>query len=132
MYLSDTNNIRSGKIADIPASKERGYRIYMPGKSTLPDFYKILDFLVYYKYNLIILEIGGAMEYERHPEINEKWVEFCEELSKYSGRSEEIQYSQHWKKNSIHYENGEGSYLTKDDCREIVKISLKRLQGNVR
>ena len=32
----------------------------------------MIDLLVYYKYNSIILEIGGAMEYKRHPEINER------------------------------------------------------------
>ena len=126
MYLSDTGSIREGFIADIPASRERGYRIYMPGKNSLSDFDKMLDLLVYYKYNLLSLEIGGAMEYERHPKINEEWVKFCKEMSKYSGRSEEIQYSQHWKKNSIHYENGDGSYLSKDECRELARKCLER------
>ncbi len=121
MYLSKNELLRTGEIYDVPASGERGYRIYMPGRASLPDFYNMLDLLVYYKYNMIILEVGGAMEYERHPRINEEWVKFCEDVSRYSGRSDEIQYSQHWKKNSIHYENGDGSYLTKEECREIAR-----------
>ncbi len=126
VYLSDRGELRTGSVTDTPASAERGYRIYMPGRATFPDFVEMLDLLVYYKYNMLILEIGGAMEYERHPKINEKWVEFSREVAKYSGRSEEIQYSQHWKKNSIHYENGDGSYLTKDECREIARLCRER------
>jgi hexosaminidase len=44
----------------------------------------------------------------------------------YSGRSEEVQYSQHWKKNSIHYENGDGSYLTKNECRKLAQKCRER------
>ena len=126
IYLSDKGELYNGIVDDAPASSERGYRIYMPGRNTLGYFVDMLDLLVYYKYNLLILEVGGAMEYERHPKINEKWVEFSREVARYSGRSDEIQYSQHWKKNSIHYENGEGSYLTKDECREIARLCRER------
>ena len=126
MHLSDSGEITDGTIYDFPDVTERYYRIYMPGRESLCDFERMLDLLVYYKYNAIILEIGGAMEYERHPRINEKWVEFCREISRYSGRCDEIQYGEHWKKNSIHYENGDGSYLTKDECRTIVGMCKER------
>jgi hexosaminidase len=92
----------------------------MPGRETFEDFKKMIDFIVYYKYNKIILEIGGAMEYKRHPKINEKWIEFCKECGKFCGRVDEIQNGYHWDKNSIHYENGDGAYLTQDECREII------------
>ena len=126
LYLSDKGMIRNGEINDTPVCTMRGYRIYMPGRESIPDFLNMLDLLVYYKYNALILEIGGAMEYKRHPAINEKWVEFCRDVGRYSGRSEEIQYSMHWRKNSIHYENGNGSYLSQDECRMLAAECRKR------
>ncbi len=126
MQMSAAEELTQTLIYDYPACSLRGYRVYMPGKETLEDFKKMIDFIAYYKYNTLVLEIGGAMEYKRHPKINEKWVEFCKECSKYSGRSEEIQRSQWWKKNSIHYENGDGSYLTQEECRALAEYCYDR------
>ena len=124
--LADDGELTELSIYDYPASPERGYRCYLPGRKTMKDFLKMVDFLVYYKYNAIILEIGGAMEYERHPKINEKWVEFCADMGQYSGRTEEIQHGFAWSKNSIHYENGDSSYLTKRECRELAEYCRAR------
>ncbi len=126
MQMASDGELSETLIYDYPACSIRGYRVYMPGRETFEDFKKMIDFIVYYKYNKIILEVGGAMEYKRHPKINEKWIEFCEECSKYSGRSEDIQASQQWAKDSIHYENGDGSYLTQDECRELRDYCLDR------
>jgi len=40
-------------------------------------FWRFLDFLAKYKCNMLVFELGGGMEYKRHPEINETWVKFC-------------------------------------------------------
>ena len=48
-------------------------KLYLPPKDGLDAFYRIVDMLLYYRYNTVILEVGGAMEYKRHPEINESW-----------------------------------------------------------
>ena len=121
LQLSDEDELSGLLIYDYPASSERGYRVYMPGHTTMGVFIEMLDFLVYYKYNKIIIEVGGAMEYERHPLINEKWVEFCEFVGEYSGKTEKIQRGYAWSKNSIHYENGDSAFLTKDECRELAR-----------
>ena len=120
MQMNADGGLKRTFIYDYPACSVRGYRVYMPGRETFEDFKKMIDFIVYYKYNKIILEIGGAMEYKRHPKINEKWIEFCKECGRFCGRVDEIQNGYHWDKNSIHYENGDGSYLTQDECREII------------
>ncbi|MBP3293042.1 MAG: hypothetical protein J6N32_04755, partial [Clostridia bacterium] len=70
----------AGILCDRPVCSIRGYRVYLPGRQNIPVFKSMVDFLAEYKYNTVILEIGGAMEYKRHPEINEKWVEFCREM----------------------------------------------------
>lgn len=126
MQMNECDGIVAGLTYDYPACEERGYRVYMPGRQTLSEFKDMVDMLVYYKVRSIVLEIGGAMEYERHPKINEEWVKFCKEISKHSGRAEEIQTSQKWPKNSIHYENGDGSYLTKAECRELAAYCRER------
>ena len=38
-----------------------------------------------------MIEVGGAMEYIRHPEINSGWVEYCMEMTEYSGKTTEVQ-----------------------------------------
>lgn len=126
MIFTDKNALKVQTVYDRPDCAVRGYRVYMPGRKTLSDFIDMLDILVYYKYNSLILEIGGAMEYEKHPLINEKWIEFCEDMGEYSGKADVVQNSQHWAKNSIHYENGDGSFLTKNECRLIVNECKKR------
>ena len=126
LQLSDEGELRELLIYDYPASAERGYRVYMPGRKTMGDFLRMIDFLVYYKYNALILEVGGAMEYERHPKINEKWEEFCTFVGEYSGKADKVQTSYAWSKNSIHYENGDSSFLTKDECRELAAYCAAR------
>ena len=124
--LSDAGELSDLLIYDYPAVPERGYRVYMPGRKTMGDFLKMIDFLVYYKFNAIILEIGGAMEYERHPKINAKWEEFCTFVGEYSGKVNEVQFGYPWSKNSIHYENGDSSYLTKKECQELLEYCRAR------
>ncbi len=126
MIESDKGGLCEGRYYDAPACGIRGYRVYLPGRESIGAFIEMLDFLVYYKYNKLILEIGGAMEYKRHPRINEKWVEFCADMNAYSGRTEEIQKSQQWSKNSIHSENGDGSYLTQAECRMLAAECRRR------
>ena len=126
MQMNSDEGLKRSFIYDYPACSVRGYRVYMPGMETFEEFKQMIDFIVYYKYSSIILEVGGAMEYKRHPLINEKWVEFCKECSKYSGRSEEIQSSQQWEKDSIHYENGDGAYLSQEKCRELAEYCRER------
>lgn len=126
MQMVSSDELMKCFLYDYPACSIRGYRVYMPGHKTLGDFKEMVDFLVYYKFNAMILEVGGAMEYKRHPKINEKWVEFCRECSKYSGRAEEIQEGQGWDKDSIHYENGDGEFLTQDECRSLAEYCRER------
>lgn len=127
MQLADGDELTCRLIYDRPCSSMRGYRMYLPGRSSIGTFKKVIDLLAYYKYNIVMLEIGGAMEYKRHPEINAKWVEFCADVRRYSGRTHEIQHkSYQWEKNSIHCDNGDGGYLTQEECRDIAAYCHER------
>lgn len=126
LQMSNHEGIFSGRLEDAPDCDFRGYRVYLPGRAAFDDFKKMVDTIVYYKYNYISLEVGGAMEYKRHPEINEKWLEFVADTRRYSGRSDEIQNGYDWAKNSIHTDNGEGDVLTQDEVRELISYCRKR------
>ncbi len=127
MQLAESDELVGGLIYDYPYSGTRGYRAFLPPRAEFGVFREVVDFLAYYKFNKIILEIGGAMEYKRHPKINERWVEFCKEVKVYSGRTHEIQHKTYpWPKNSIHCDNGGGDILTQDECRELAAYCRSR------
>ncbi|MBP3633882.1 MAG: family 20 glycosylhydrolase [Oscillospiraceae bacterium] len=116
-----------GIVTGEPVCPVRGYRTFLPDREGLADFKAVVDLLVRYQYSTIILEIGGAMEYKRHPEINETWVEYCKDTRSYSGRSREIQHGLYpWRKNSIHCDNGNGSFLTQEECRDLAAYCRER------
>ena len=125
--LAKGNELFEGFLYDVPLSEERGYRVYLPSRAGFEGFFRMVDFLATYKFNSIILEIGGAMEYHRHPEINRAWDEFCRDVHRYSGRANEIQFKTYqWPKNSIHCDNAEGDILTHDECRQIAAYCRSR------
>jgi len=126
--LIESGNVREMLLFDYPDKKVRGYRVYTPGRESFEAFRNVVDMLVYYKYNAIMLEIGGAMEYKRHPEINKKWVEFCREVNKTPYEAERIQKKTHpeWQKNSIHADNGNGSFITQAEMRELIAYCRER------
>lgn len=121
MIISD--ELFKGSLHEIPVSSYRGYRAFLPAREKVNDFEKVLDFITDLKYNTLILEVGGAMEYKRHPKINEKWFEFAKDVHRYSGRSEEIQYAHPWSKNSIHVDNADGEILTQEEVKKVVELA---------
>ncbi len=125
--LIESGNVREMLLFDYPDKKVRGYRVFIPGRENFDDFKRMVDMLVYYKYNTLMIEVGGAMEYKRHPEINAEWVEFCREVHKSPNEAKRIQKETYsWKKNSIHADNGGGSFVTQEELRELVAYCRER------
>lgn len=114
--------VECGFFYDTPKTSYRGLKLYMPGPSEkdIQEFKGIIDMACCYRHNSIMLEVGGAMEYKRHPEINTAWIEYCNEMKRYPQRAVEVQTSYPWEKNSIHFENGDGNYLSQEQVRELV------------
>lgn len=106
--------------------EHRCVKVYMPAEKDIPFFYELIDLMVYYKFNTVMIEVGGAMEYERHPEINEGWIEYCKKFTDYQGQSIDIQHSKTWAKNSIHMENGGGKFLSKKTVRGLIDYCRER------
>ena len=111
--------IREGLIYNVPLVPFRAAKMYLPAEDKLDEFYYMVDMLMHYGYNAIVLEVGGAMEYKNSPEINAYWIEVCKDLYEYSGKATDLQNSQHWLKDSIHIENGGGKVLSQNLVREI-------------
>ncbi|MBQ4630586.1 MAG: family 20 glycosylhydrolase [Clostridia bacterium] len=125
--LIEADCVKDMILFDYPDKRTRGYRLYTPGKNQINDFKKLIDELVYYKYNSVIIEVGGAMEYKKHPEINAKWCEFCAEIMESPERAMQIElYTYPWAKDSIHFENGEGGFISQDEMRDIVEYCKER------
>ncbi|CAM4442262.1 hexosaminidase [Paenibacillus endophyticus] len=125
--LAEEGLIRYGFVYNRPICPVRGLKLYMPTREGMDYFKQFIDLLCRFQYNTVVLEVGGAMAYEKHPEINEGWVRYCEEMSEYSGKTIEIQDKTYpWYKNSIHVENGGGSYLTQDEVRELIHYCKER------
>lgn len=120
------NGMPCGIICNTPKVPTRYFRSYLPGKKTIESFKKLVDMLIAFGNNAIMLEIGGAMEYKRHPEISEGWVEYCKIFEEYNGKTEAVMRIAEYPKNALHPDNGEGEYLTYEELYEIVNYCRER------
>jgi len=116
-----------GVFYESPVIGRRGLKVYLPGREGIPFFKELVDFLCRFRMNTLMIEIGGAMEYKRHPEINEGWLEYTADMLSESGRSYVVQQTMYpWKKNAIHADNGYGGFLTQEETKEIVDYCRER------
>jgi hypothetical protein len=111
------------QIKDWPYKPIRGVHVYMPGREGIASFKRVIKGLAHIKMNTIIIEVGGGMEYERHPEINKAWEYFCKIAEAYPGGPNGVQASEAYWKDSLHTELGGGSYLTKAEVGDIVSYA---------
>jgi hypothetical protein len=139
--------IPAARVRDWPRFEVRGVHLYMPAREHLDFFWRFLDFLAALKCNTVFLEVGGGMEYERHPEINRAWRGFCREAMSYDfhkdrriPESKTSRYDPHWAgrgpvalqasryfaKDSTHTELAGGEWLTKDEVRRIARECRRR------
>ena len=109
-----------------PLFPRLGVKLLLPPPDGIGDFRQFVELLEDYGYNTVMLEVGGAMEYRRHPEINAAWVSYCREMNEYPGKTLKIQNGFAWPKNSIHSSNGGGRCLTQDQVRELVACCRER------
>lgn len=126
-HLNDDRGLSLDLLWDYPYSRTRGVKLFIPGRDYIGFFKEFIDLMVFFRCNTLMLEIGGAMEYKRHPIINERWETYSAEMMEYSGKSSEIQeWTFPWYKNSIHSQNGNGSWLTHEELRELAAYCTDR------
>ena len=113
--------IAAARVHDWPYKPLRGVHLYMPGRDEIGFFKDMLTWLASLRYNTLMLEVGGGMAYDRHPEVNAAWERFCHDANTFPGGPGQLQESQSHPKDSIHNELGGASYLTKAEVLEIVR-----------
>ena len=109
-----------------PLCPVRGVKLLLPPTGAVDEFKRFVNFLAARRFNTIMLELGGAMAYRRHPEINEGWIAYCAEMREYPGKTTKIQSAYGWWKNSIHADNGGGSVLDQATVRELARHCRER------
>jgi len=109
-----------------PAVSHRSLRIFLPPKKDLKYFYKLIDMIVHMGYNTILLEICGAMEFKRHPEINRGWIDYCASVNESPEKYRLAGKGYYRVKNSIHTCNAGGGVYSQEEIKEIVKYCKDR------
>ncbi len=120
-----SGEIKKGAVYSYPRIAIRGVKVFLPSRENIPFFKEFVKFASFYGCNSIMIETGGALEYKKHPEINEGWEEYCRIFNEYQGKTIDVQKSFGWMKNSIHFENGGGSWLTQEEVSKLVDFCRK-------
>ena len=115
-------------LYESPLLPERGLKLYLPPPTEegIAEFRKIIDLAASCRLNFIMLELGGALEYRSHPEINEGWKEYASLMNEYPGKTIDVQNAYSWRKNSIHSENGGGDVLPQEEFLGLVRYCRER------
>ncbi|MGA2631531.1 MAG: glycoside hydrolase family 20 zincin-like fold domain-containing protein [Terriglobia bacterium] len=116
-------------IRDWPFLPVRWVHVFIPGKQMLPFARRYMrDFLLRYKFNGMIMELGGGMRLDSHPEISVGWRRT---VSEWYAHVETI-----WKIGeeiplgtanrfaaSCHFGVGGGAYIEKEDLRNLAALA---------
>ncbi len=125
--LSDADELTPLFIYDYPENKLRALRIFTPGREQFDDFKRVIDLLTYYKNNVLIMEVGGAMEYKRHPEINKAWEEKAKRFNAIGPKAVRLGLLRYnYPKVGMQRNNGGGSYITQEEMKELVSYCKER------
>ncbi|MBN1676265.1 MAG: family 20 glycosylhydrolase [Kiritimatiellae bacterium] len=112
------------QLVDAPYKPLRGIHLYMPSREHIPFFKRLLRFLARLRLNTVFLEVGGGMEFKRHPEINRSWESFARFAGPYNEQaSRRVQQSRGFWKDSVHAELAGGSYLTQAEVADLVRAA---------
>ncbi len=87
LNLYDARQVQCADIKDWPNMKFRGIRLNLPHQNDI-IFYKrfLRDFMAYFKYNKVIVQVDAYMRFDRHPELNAGWIEYSKD-KKYTRRT---------------------------------------------
>ncbi|MBQ4110493.1 MAG: family 20 glycosylhydrolase [Clostridia bacterium] len=124
--------IGKGIVYSYPCVDFRMIKLYLPSEENFEYFKEFIDLCLYYGYNTVMLEVGGAMEYKSHPEVNEGWIEYSKIASDHinkRGDNPHFPYKDdktYFLKNSIHCENAGGGVISQKKVKELVDYCRDR------
>ncbi len=122
--------LKGARISDKPDKSIRGVHVYMPAREDIPFFKNFIKFLGHYKFNTLIIEVGGGMRLDRHPEINIAWEHFTRSM--YDMGDTYLQYGEQVPlgkdrrfQASTHPDLAGGSWLSKEEVRDIAETARR-------
>jgi hypothetical protein len=113
--------VRGVLVRDWPDKPYRGISLYLPGRENIPFFKRFVsDFMAFYKFNTVTMEMNACMRLESHPELNSGWVKFARDVN-YSGRNYPLQPFHDMEQNSSHQDCGDGAFLEKEEVADLAR-----------
>ena len=120
-----------GLIRDRPFLPIRWVHVYVPGKQQIPFTRRFMrDFLLRYKFNGMIMELGGGVRLDSHPEISVGWRRTVSEWYAHGemfgkiGEGIPLGTANRFAA-SCHFGVGGGAYIDEDDLRSIAELAEK-------
>lgn len=113
-------SFQKGIYYNYPNGAHRSARVFFPPKKDLPYFKKFIDMLVYLGYNALLLEVGGVMEFKKHPEINETWAAYCKSMREEDDKPYTAGGRYCRTQNSVHTYNADGDIYTQEEVKELL------------
>jgi hypothetical protein len=117
--------VHTATIRDWPFLAIRWVHVYLPARDQLAFAERYLrDFLLRYKFNGLVLEIGGAMRFDSHPEISTGWRRTVSEWYAHGETMDKLGEgiplgTANRFAASLHVGVGGGSYIEKEDVRRL-------------
>lgn len=113
--------VKGVQVRDWPDKAFRGIYLYAPGRDNLGFFRRFVrDFMARYKFNTVVMEMNACMRFDRHPELNEGWLEFTRDTD-YSRRNYPPDPYHGREQNSSHQGCGDGGFVEKDEVANLVE-----------
>lgn len=119
--------VRAARIRDWPFLPVRWVHLYLPARDQMGFARRYMrDFLLRHKFNGIVLEIGGGMRFDSHPEISTGWRRTVAEWYAHGetmdrlGEGIPLGTANRFAA-SLHVGVGGGSFLEKDDVRRLAE-----------
>lgn len=73
--LAKDGRVAVCEISDAPMAEFRGVHLYLPARKDLAFTERLVKYVISPgNYNAVILEVGGGMRFDSHPEINEAYA----------------------------------------------------------